>query len=174
LTEMHDGTVEAFSAGPGQGSEFVVRLPLLTDRPLTADFASSSAGPERGDPSRRRILVVDDNRDSAESLATLLRLIGNDVRTAHDGQQALQVAADYRPNLVLLDIGLPVHNGYEVARRLRTDPRYGPAVLVALTGYGSDEDRRRSLSAGFDHHMVKPVDFESLRTLLALPEPSTG
>ncbi len=168
LTEMHDGTVEATSAGPGQGSEFVVRLPLLMDAPL-AD-GTVGAADDGGSSRRRRILVVDDNRDSAESLATLLRLVGNEVKTAHDGRQALETAAAYRPDMVLLDIGLPVLNGYEVARRLRTEPSYGRAVLVALTGYGSEEDRRRSLSAGFDHHMVKPVDFDSLRTLLALPE----
>ncbi len=168
LTEMHDGTVEAFSAGPGRGSEFVVRLPLLLESGATPAADGRIAEEGHGRPSApRRILVVDDNRDSAESLATLLRLIGNEVRTAHDGRQALEVAAQQQPDMVLLDIGLPELNGYEVARRLRTEPGYGRAVLVALTGYGGEEDRRRSLSAGFDHHMVKPVDFDALQTLLA-------
>jgi signal transduction histidine kinase len=167
LTEMHDGNVEAFSEGPGRGSEFVVRLPLLPDGVAAPDGGESIRAVEpRVASASRRILVVDDNRDSAESLATLLRLIGNEVRTAHDGRQALEVAADYQPDMVLLDIGLPVLNGYEVARRLRTDPAYGRAVLVALTGYGSEEDRHRSHSSGFDHHMVKPVDFDVLQTLL--------
>jgi signal transduction histidine kinase len=166
LTEMHDGTVEAFSEGPGRGSEFVVRLPLLPEDVAEPDQGTCAVEPSA--PSApRRILVVDDNRDSAESLATLLRLIGNEVRTAHDGRQALEVAAEYRPDMVLLDIGLPVLNGYEVARRLRTEPGYGRPMLVALTGYGSEEDRHRSQSSGFDHHMVKPVDFGALQTLLA-------
>jgi signal transduction histidine kinase/CheY-like chemotaxis protein len=168
LTEMHDGRVEAFSEGPGRGSEFVVRLPLLPETGSVAPGGDDrpGAGLARA-PAQRRILVVDDNRDSAESLATLLRLVGNDVRTAHDGAEALAVAAAYQPDLMLLDIGLPVLNGYEVARRLRTEPGYGRPVLVALTGYGSDEDRRRSLVAGFDHHLVKPVDFDTLQQLLA-------
>ena len=167
LTEMHDGTVEAFSEGPGRGSEFVVRLPLLPEGAAAPGAGEPPVATEPRTPSAsRRILVVDDNRDSAESLATLLRLIGNDVRTAHDGRQALEAAADYQPDMVLLDIGLPVLNGYEVARRLRTEPGYRRAVLVALTGYGSEEDRHRSLSSGFDHHMVKPVDFDALQMLL--------
>ncbi len=170
LTEMHDGTVQAFSEGPGRGSEFVVRLPLLPDDAAVPDSGEPIHAVEpRTSSASRRILVVDDNRDSAESLATLLRLIGNEVRTAHDGRQALEVAAEYQPDMVLLDIGLPVLNGYEVARRLRADPVYGRAVLVALTGYGSEEDRHRSQSSGFDHHMVKPVDFDALQALLGSP-----
>ncbi len=166
LTEMHDGTVEAFSEGPGRGSEFVVRLPLLAEADTAADGGAPRAAAPAARGAPRRILVVDDNRDSADTLATLLRLVGNDVRTAHDGRQALEVAAAYQPDLVLLDIGLPGLNGYEVAWQLRTEPGYGRAVLVALTGYGGEEDRRRSLAAGFDDHMVKPVDFDALQTLL--------
>src|SRR5262249_48890314 len=116
---------------------------------------------------RHRVLVVDDNRDSADSLATLLRLVGNDVRTAYDGRQALEVAAQYQPEMGLLDIGLPGLDGLEVAWRRRRERGYGRPVLTALTGYGSEEDRRRSLAAGFDHHMVKPVDFASLQAVLA-------
>src|SRR5262249_28850764 len=112
------------------------------------------------------ILVVDDNRDSADSLAMLLRLGGHDVRTAHDGRQALVVAATYRPDLVLLDIGLPGMDGFTVARHLRSRPELAGAVLVALTGYGSDEDRRQAQAAGFNHHMGNPLDPAALQELL--------
>jgi CheY-like chemotaxis protein len=165
---MHGGAVEVFSEGPGKGSAFVVRLPLLTENVPAAVSGPSAVEASWGrSAAKHRILVVDDNRDSAESLATLLRLLGNEVRTAHDGRQGLEAAAAYHPDLVLLDIGLPGLNGYEVARRLRTEPNPHRAVLVALTGYGGEEDRRRSLAAGFDHHMVKPIDFDALRALLA-------
>jgi PAS domain S-box-containing protein len=172
LTEMHNGIVEACSAGPGQGSEFVVRLPLL---PELTPAAASAHEPDAGKRARaavtHRILVVDDNRDSADSLAMLLRLVGHDVRTAHDGRQALIVAATYRPDLVLLDIGLPGMVGFTVARQLRSQPELAEVVLVALTGYGSDEDRRQTQEAGFNHHMVKPVNFDALQELLSALEP---
>jgi PAS domain S-box-containing protein len=170
LTEMHGGTVEAFSEGHGHGSEFVVRLRLLSGT-SPALAAGNQATRPRASP-RKRILVVDDNRDSAESLAVLLRLVGHDVRTVHDGRQALVVAETYRPGLVLLDIGLPGIDGYEVARRLRAESWGEPMTLVALTGYGGEEDRRLAAAAGFDHHMVKPVDFEALHRLLAALEPT--
>ena len=118
-----------------------------------------------------RILVVDDNRDSADSLAMLLRLVGHDVRTVHDGRQALSMAATYRPDLVLLDIGLPGMDGFAVARHLRSQPELAGVVLVALTGYGSDEDRRQALAAGFNHHMVKPLDLDALQEFLSALEP---
>ncbi len=171
LTEMHGGSVEAFSAGPGQGSEFVVRLPLLTAVPPAPEPEEPVELPGRTGPvPPRRILVVDDNQDSAESLAMLLRLFGNDVRTAHDGHLALAVAEAYRPDVVLLDIGLPGINGYDMARAIRKMPALDQAVLVALTGYGAEEDRRRSREAGFDAHLVKPVDLGTLQELLARPE----
>jgi PAS domain S-box-containing protein len=170
LTEMHDGTVEAISA-PGQGSEFVVRLPIAADEvPAVKSTAASGAGERAGTAAGRRILVVDDNRDSAESLAMLLRLLGNDVRTAHDGRLALEVAAAYRPDVVLLDIGLPGLDGFEVCRRLRGQYRDYQPLIVAMTGYGQEEDRRRSEEAGFSAHMVKPVDLEALQELLSRPE----
>jgi PAS domain S-box-containing protein len=168
LVEMHGGTVACSSNGPGQGSEFVLRLPLAQGDRTGAEsekwesgvlHVASSAG--------LRILVVDDNRDSTESLATLLRLFGNDVRTAYEGRHALVVAGAYRPDLVLLDIGLPGLNGYEVAKQLRSMPGLKGSVLVALTGFGTDEDRAKAQQAGFDHHLVKPVDYESLHRLLA-------
>jgi CheY-like chemotaxis protein len=167
LTEMHSGSVQAFSDGPGQGSEFVMRLPLLLDLPPAAAAHEPDSG-KRAKPSlTHRILVVDDNRDSADSLAMLLRLVGHDVRTVHDGRQALVVAAAYRPDVVLLDIGLPGMDGFNVARHMRTQPELADVVLVALTGYGTEEDRRRSQEAGFNHHMVKPVHFETLNEVLA-------
>ncbi len=165
LTEMHGGTVAVHSDGPGRGSEFAVRLPLLPDEPAPArpgrqePRAAPTAAP-------RRILVVDDNTDSAESLATLPRLLGNQVRTAPDGPCALDAAASYRPDVILLDIGLPGMDGYEVARRLRAEDRYGRPLLAALTGYGGEEDRRRARAAGFDRHMIKPVEIEVLQDML--------
>jgi CheY-like chemotaxis protein len=125
------------------------------------------SGPRPAVPSKRRILVVDDNRDAAETLAMVLRLPGHDVRTVHDGGQSLAVAEMFQPELVLLDIGLPGMDGYEVARRLRLQPWAGHAKLVALTGYAGAEERRRAQSAGLDGHLDKPVDFEVLRELLA-------
>jgi two-component system CheB/CheR fusion protein len=173
LTEMHGGTVFALSEGPRQGAEFVLRLPLLAGEP----FAQKAAQPieRKGAAARvsgRRILVVDDNQDSAESLAMYLRLIGNDVRTAHDGRLGLEVASMYRPDLVLLDIGLPGMDGLEVCGRLRELLGDSRPLIVALTGYGQERDRRRTQEAGFDAHLVKPVDFAALQALLAHPEAS--
>jgi PAS domain S-box-containing protein len=171
LTEMHNGVVQASSAGPGEGSEFVVRLPLLSSHAAPIAPAHESDSGKRAKTSlTHRILVVDDNRDSADSLAMLLRLVGHDVRTVHDGRQALVVAGTYRPDLVLLDIGLPGIDGFTVARHMRSQPELAGVVLVALTGYGSEEDRRQSLAAGFNHHMVKPVHFDALYGLLAALE----
>jgi CheY-like chemotaxis protein len=169
---MHNGAVAASSAGPGQGSEFELRLPLLTDIPPAsiARERATGKGKTAANSAKHRILVVDDNRDSADSLAVLLRLVGHDVRTVHDGRQALVVASAYRPELVLLDIGLPGMDGFAVARQMRLQPELNGVVLVALTGYGSDEDRHLAEEAGFDHHMVKPIHFETLNDLLAALE----
>jgi CheY-like chemotaxis protein len=119
----------------------------------------------------RRILVVDDNKDSAESLGMLLRIMGNEVRTAYDGPSALEAAKEFRPDVVLLDIGMPGMNGYDVARTMRQMPEVKDAVLVAQTGWGKEEDRRRSSETGFNAHMVKPVDHDALQKLLASLEP---
>lgn len=165
LFEMHDGSIEARSKGPDKGSEFVVRLPLLIQpphRPLPR-----SDGPRAKALSDCRILVVDDNKDSADSLRMLLRLKGNEIRTAHDGLEAVEVAERFHPELVLLDIGLPKLNGYEVARHIRQQPWGRNVILAALTGWGQDEDRRRSQEAGFNFHIVKPVDLAALERLLA-------
>jgi PAS domain S-box-containing protein len=175
LVEMHGGSVTAHSEGPGRGSEFVVRLPALSPEPPIPGARSAGVGgePARAAP-RRRILAVDDNVDAADSLAVLLRLEGHDVRVAHDGPAALAAVEAEPPDLVFLDIGMPVMNGYDVARRLRQRPGLESLVLVAMTGWGQDEDRRRSQEAGFDHHLVKPVEPEALHRLLAstkLPSP---
>jgi CheY-like chemotaxis protein len=164
LVEMHGGTLEAASDGPGQGSELTVRLPLLAESAATKEIRmEDETEPVRG----LRVLVVDDNRDSADSLALWLELAGHDMRTAYSGQEALDVAEAFQPAVILLDIGMPGMNGYDVARRLREQPATLTAVLVAMTGWGQDEDRRRSQEAGFDQHLVKPVDPQSLKALLA-------
>jgi signal transduction histidine kinase len=169
LVEMHGGTVAAHSDGPGKGSEFVVRLPaLLPKQPIGAEGSAGERGESVGAARQRRILVVDDNVDAAESLAILLRLLGHDVRVAHDGPAGLAAVEAAPPDLVFLDIGMPVMNGYEVAQRLRQRPGPDHVVLVAVTGWGQEEDRRRSREAGFDHHLVKPVEPEALRQVLAL------
>jgi len=166
LVEMHGGSVQAQSPGLGQGSEFVIRLPIRV----------TAAAPEPPPPREAslfmparpvRVLVVEDNVDAAESLATLLGLWGHEVRIVHDGLEALDAAHAYHPEVVLLDIGLPGLDGYQVAERLRQDPELDGTLLVAMTGYGQPEDRRRSHEAGIQHHFVKPVEPFVLRNLLA-------
>ena len=169
LVELHDGSIEARSNGPDQGSEFVVRLPVFSQAP--DEPLPRSDGPRATTLSECRILVVDDNKDSADSLGMLLRLKGNDIRTAHDGVEAVEVAETFHPELVLLDIGLPKLNGYEVARRIRQQPWGRDIVLVALTGWGQDEDRRRSQEAGCNFHIVKPVELAALEKLLTESQP---
>jgi signal transduction histidine kinase len=164
LVELHGGRVTAASDGPGSGSEFAVRLPRLADAPA-ADRPAEDR-PPAATPAGRRVLVVDDNADAADSLALLLRVGGHEVRLAYSGPDAVAAAGAFRPHVILLDIGLPGMDGYEVARRLRAGPAAG-AVLAALTGYGQDEDRRRAAAAGFDHHFVKPVPPEAIQDLLA-------
>jgi PAS domain S-box-containing protein len=165
LVAMHGGTVEAISEGLRRGSEFIVRLPLLADRPEKA--GTSGAVTRLGRTLGCRILVVDDNRDSALTLGKMLELRGNEVRTAHDGIEALEIAATFRPEVALLDIGLPRLNGYETAKRIRKEPWGEQMFLIAVTGWGQDEDRRRSAEAGFNLHLVKPLDHAALEGLLA-------
>lgn len=162
LTNLHGGTVEALS-DIGQGSEFVVRLPVLaTEAPI-----ERMVNPEVPLPARSlRVLVVDDNLDTVLSFSMLLRALGNTVYTAHDGMQAVQSAHENKPDVILLDIGLPVLNGYEVARRIRQEPTLEHVVMIALTGYGQDADRQAALQAGFDHHLVKPARLEQLQRIL--------
>jgi CheY-like chemotaxis protein len=163
LVELHGGTVEARSEGAGKGSEFHLRFPMAL-----APAASQATSPVvRSDSEPRRVLVVDDNRDAADSIADLLRLERHTVQTAYSGAAALGVARVFKPDVVFLDIGLPGMDGYEIARRLRTFPETAGARLIALTGYGQAGDRERSREAGFDTHVVKPVDPMALPPLVA-------
>ena len=169
IVEMHNGAVEARSAGENRGSEFVVRLPLR----VAAEAGERQAHPPAAAISGRRILVVDDSADCRESLATMLQLDGNEVRIAPDGAAALEVAAAFDPEIVLLDIRMPVMDGYETARRLRAETYGKQAILIALTGWGQQEHRERSRLAGFDAHLTKPLEHEALSLLFAslrLPE----
>ncbi len=167
LAELHGGSVEASSGGPDAGSEFVVRL-RLAERVIAPEPAGDTA--QDPAPTRHRLLVVDDNRDSANTLAALFQMMGHDVRTAYDGPEALSIAADYRPHAMFLDIGLPGMNGYEVARKVRESPELAGTMLVAFTGYCQDEDRRRLAEVGFEHHVVKPAGIGELAKILdALP-----
>lgn len=164
LVEQQGGSVTARSGGPGAGSEFLVRLPILT-RQLLVQMPDPP--PARGGPAQlQRLLLVDDNRDAVESLAVLLSLTGYQTRIAYDGLKALQEAASYRPDVVLLDVGLPGLSGLEVCRAIKSEPWGKGMLVIALTGWGQDDDRRRSREAGFDGHLVKPVDFADLTRLL--------
>ena len=163
LVAMHGGSVEARSEGPGLGSEFIVRLPLLEESSLPAEAARRIAPLPP-----RRILIVDDSHDGGESLAMLLRVLGAEVALAHTGRHALECLVTFRPDAVLLDIGMPGMDGYEVARRIRANPANRHIQLIALTGWGQDEDRQRSAAAGFDHHLVKPANVDQLRQLLSV------
>ena len=175
LVEMHGGTVSASSEGPGKGSEFLIRLPLSIERSSSSETQDGAAGaavpPEKplepARPPQRRILVADDNADARESLATLLALNGHEVFKAEDGSDALETAERCRPDVALLDIGMPRANGYEVARHIRAQAWGRGMVLIALTGWGQESDRRRSHEAGFDNHLTKPVDPHVLDELLA-------
>jgi CheY-like chemotaxis protein len=166
LVELHGGAVSAASEGPGRGSVFTVRMPCLL--PATA---ANTGGPHEaaaGHASEEglKVLVVDDNVDAAESLATVLQMTGRKTFTVYDGPSVLQAARDFAPDIVLLDIGLPGMSGYDVARQLRADSGLSRSVLIAVTGWGSEEDRRRSREAGFDEHLTKPIDIAMLEPLL--------
>jgi PAS domain S-box-containing protein len=165
LVEMHGGRVEAHSDGPGKGSEFIIRLPLVKSlEPTLPAGNETKAGRAEG---RKRILVVDDNRDAAISLGMMLKLMGHEVRTAHDGISGIEAAAAFRPDIILLDIGMPRLNGYDAAKQIREQPWGRDVTLVALTGWGQDEDRRRSEEVGFNFHVVKPVEPAALEKLVA-------
>jgi CheY-like chemotaxis protein len=167
LVALHGGTIQAASPGLGLGAEFVIRLPLVQDRPYTAPAPEEQVPASTG----LRILVADDNRDNAESLAMLLMMMGHEVRTALDGAGAVEAAAAFRPQAVLLDLGMPKLNGYEAARRIRALPGGDEVVLIAQSGWSQPEDRRRSREAGFDHHVIKPIASGSLERLLAQRRP---
>ena len=166
LVEMHAGTLEAHSAGSNKGSTFVIRLPVVAE--VTDQEPQKQAGEDAQSlpTSKRRILVVDDNKVSAKSLGMLLRMVGHEVNIANDGLEAVEAAAMFHPEVVVLDIGMPKLNGYEAARRIRAQQGGESIVLIALTGWGQEEDHRRSQAAGFNHHLTKPVELDALQTLL--------
>jgi PAS domain S-box-containing protein len=165
LVEMHGGSIEAHSEGHGKGSEFVVRLPI--DLSIVETEPQTDVDREAIPSSKRRILVADDNKDAASTLAIMLRLSGNEVRTANDGLQAVEEAEAFLPHMIFLDIGMPKLNGYEACRRIRDQAWGATTVMIALTGWGQGEDKRRSQDAGFNHHFVKPIDPSALELLLA-------
>ncbi len=165
LVEMHGGNIEAHSPGPSQGSEFVVRLPVVVDSQPATKEATNSEITTTSTP--LRILVVDDNEDGAKCLGMMLQIMGNDVRIAHDGLAAVEEAEAFRPVVIFLDIGMPKLNGYDACRRIREESWGKCMVLVALTGWGQDDDRQRTNEAGFDYHFVKPVETDALVKLLA-------
>jgi PAS domain S-box-containing protein len=166
LVEMHGGRVEAQSAGRNLGTTFVVRLPVLPEVSHPGN-GEPKARHESLHSARQRVLVVDDNADALESLSRIVTHMGNEVRRAHDGLEAIDVAREFRPDVVLMDLGMPRLNGYEAVRRLRQEPWAREVTIVATTGWGQDEDRRRTADAGFDRHLVKPIDITSLREVLA-------
>jgi signal transduction histidine kinase len=162
IAELHGGVLTAYSDGPGKGSEFILRLPAAT-APQQRAMASMTTG-EPG--MRQRILVVDDNIDAAESLGTMLAYSGHDVRVVHGGAEALTAAREFSPNVMILDLGMPEMDGYAVARAVRADPKFAATRLIALSGYGQPEDRRRTADVGFDEHLVKPVEHTVLSAAL--------
>ncbi len=161
---LHGGSVEAHSDGPGKGSEFVVRLPAPV---AAAAVEPPTAAAEKSRGPRRRILVVDDNRDAADALAMILEILGHEVRTAHDGAAGVAAAAAFRPEVILMDLGMPKLDGYEAARRIRAETWGGEPFLVALTGWGSNDHRQRAHDAGFDRHLVKPVELDAITRMIA-------
>jgi two-component system CheB/CheR fusion protein len=172
LVELHGGRIEARSSGPGQGSEFIIHLPARA--PVFGETAAPRPVPPTGASTGLRVLVVEDNRDAAETLAMVVELWGHEVRVTYDAMAALDAVEEWHPHVVLSDIGLPGMDGYELARRLRSRPGLGGAVLVALSGYGRDEDKRAALAAGFDHHVLKPPDLDTLSGLLGRVASSPG
>jgi CheY-like chemotaxis protein len=166
LVEMHGGTVAAESPGIGKGSTFTVRLPVVKERTEAVQGIVAEEGLRVARP-KRRILVVDDNRDAATSTAMLLKLMNNEVRTAHDGVEAVQVAEAFRPQVILMDVGMPRLNGYEATRRIREQPWGKGMAIIALTGWGQEGDKERSHEVGCDGHLVKPMNFSDLEKLLA-------
>jgi two-component system CheB/CheR fusion protein len=172
IAEMHGGSVQALSEGLGKGSEFVIRIPVGSAERAKAPQAVPPPTPRS---SHRRILLVDDNHDLADAFAAVLVGSGHDVRIAYDGPSGLRAAEEFRPDVLFLDIGLPLLDGYEVARRMRRLPGLETTTLIALSGYGEPEDRQQSKEAGFDLHLVKPADLGRIEQVLAtLPAPVTA
>jgi CheY-like chemotaxis protein len=167
LIELHEGRVEVRSDGPGQGCEFRIRLPVLSAVEQSPPPTDEELGPGAA---RRRVLIVDDNEAALEMLRTLVGMLGHEVKTASDGLEAIEAADSFRPDAVLMDLGMPKLDGYEAARRLRQQPWGQNMLLVAVTGWGQEQDRQRTKDIGFDHHLVKPVEAAMLRRLLAACE----
>jgi CheY-like chemotaxis protein len=163
LVHLHGGTIEVKSPGPGLGSEFAVHLPRRT---VGAPRARTDRAAPRGETQPRPVLIADDNRDAADSLAMLLRIEGHEVAVVHDGREALDVFASQQPEVVMLDIGMPRLDGYEVARQIREGSLGRAVTLIAVTGWGQDSDKARALAAGFNHHFTKPIEPERLAELL--------
>ncbi len=175
LVELHGGTIEARSEGPGQGSEFVVSFPAVTDQAAARKDGDHHTLQHYAGLARRRVLVVDDVRASAVTLGMMLRAIGQEVDVVHGGAEALEAMAARQPEVVFLDIAMPGMNGYEVARKIRERPEWQGIYLVALTGYGQEDDRRRAIEAGFDFHLTKPASMDTLQQVLAgRPGPRHG
>jgi PAS domain S-box-containing protein len=164
LVEMHSGTIEARSAGLGHGSEFVVRLPIAATTGVAVPRESLAAEPPPSG-ARRRVMVVDDNRDAADTLAFSLEMLGHEIKVVYEAEQVVDASQDFQPEIVFMDVGMPKLNGFEVARRIRAQDWGSDIVLVALTGWGQEEDRRRSREAGFDHHLVKPAEIDEIERL---------
>jgi CheY-like chemotaxis protein/anti-sigma regulatory factor (Ser/Thr protein kinase) len=167
LVELHGGSINAASDGVGKGSTFTVRIPLSAAQPEAAENLATRGTEAPAGTSRLRVLVADDNRDAAESLAALLRMVGHEVRVAYDGVEAVGVASEYRPDAVVLDIGMPKMNGFDVAKKLRAEAMGNEITIIAVSGWGQDADKHRSRESGIDHHLVKPLEPSSLLRLLA-------
>lgn len=169
LVELHGGTVEASSGGPGHGASFTIRLPMTNAQSAVSSAPATTRAPTGSAAEPLRVLIVEDQEDAADSLRTVLQLLGHRVAVAYSGPEGLQAARDFRPDVVLCDIGLPGMDGYSVADSLRRDPATAKASLIAVSGYGREEDQRRARQAGFDHHLTKPVDPADLKSLLVRP-----
>jgi CheY-like chemotaxis protein len=163
FVELHGGSIDARSDGLGKGSEFVVRLPVVVDAEVPQE---PTAAQRLHMKSSQRILIVDDNKDGADSLSMMLKILGNDTLTAYDGEEAVEKAVEFQPDAILLDIGLPKLNGYEACRQIREQMNGKKMLIIAQTGWGQDEDRQRTHDAGFDYHLVKPVNLTDLNKIL--------
>jgi CheY-like chemotaxis protein len=164
LVKLHGGSVEAHSAGLNKGSEFIVRLPIVVEQPSSTPAIHAEAEKPK---SLFRVLIADDYRDSADSMSMMLKIMGHETRTVYNGEDAVSAAATFRPDVILLDIGMPKLNGNEACRRIRELPWKRQPMMIAQTGWGQVNDRQRSQDAGFDHHLVKPIDIATLLELFA-------
>jgi CheY-like chemotaxis protein len=167
VAERHGGSMDAHSEGLGHGTEFVIRLPISDDAPTAVPTERQSADAAHASTAKRRVVIVDDNQDAAETLATLLQMHGHTVQVFYDAAEGLEAAERMRPEVVLLDIAMPKIDGYELCSRIRAQPWGRDLLAIAVTGYGHQGDVVKARAAGFDHHLIKPLDYESLERLLA-------